>query len=64
MSAEWYLVVIRHKFCPPSEIMTTLGRALDIVVGQPGEPKPDASVFDPDGKELTIEQMRARRAID
>jgi hypothetical protein len=63
MTADWYLVVIRHKFSPPSEIMTTLGRALDILMGQPGEPKRDASVFDLDGNELTIEQLRARHTV-
>ena len=63
MTADWYLVVIRHKFSAPSEIMTTLARAIDILVGQPGEPKRDASVFDLDGNELTIEQLRARHTI-
>ena len=63
MIADRYLVVIRHKFSPPSEIMTTLGRALNTLVGQLGEPKRDASVFDLDNNKLTIEQLRARHTV-
>ncbi len=64
MTADWYLVVIRHKFSAPTEITTTLSRALDIVAGTPGQPKRDASVFDNDGNELTIDQLKARRASE
>lgn len=64
MTADWYLVVIRHKFSAPTEITTTLGRALDIISGAPGQPKRDASVFDRDGNELTIDQLKALQASE
>ncbi len=64
MTTNWYLVVIRHKFSRPTEFMTTLQRAIEVAGGQTNIPTHDVSVFDRDGNELTLVQLKGRLAVE